>query len=246
MIRVSIIIATYNSGRTIRKALNSVVNQIFQEWECLIIDGLSKDNTLQIVKEFAEKDKRIKYISEKDEGVYDAFNKGWKMAQGEWVYYLGSDDRLTPDSFNGLPFYCGKKVGIISGAVERISRLGKSRVCRSCGFRGSHQGQITRKEIIEKINGFDLSFRIVGDFDLNTRIELAGYDVVNSESVIAYFQSGGTSEQFKYLMKATKERYRVYRKNVHYKYPLASAFISYFKNIIYISYSQVYRLICKV
>ena len=99
---VSIIIATYNSGKTLRRALDSVLNQSYQDWECIVVDGASKDNTIAIVKEYVKKDSRFRYISEPDHGIYDAFNKGWKMAKGEWVMYLGSDDEYTKDGIKAL------------------------------------------------------------------------------------------------------------------------------------------------
>ena len=94
-IRISIIIATFNAVKTLSRALDSVLNQSFQDWECIIVDGASKDGTLEVIKEYAEKDSRIRYISEPDKGIYDAYNKGWKIALGQWVLYLGSDDELT-------------------------------------------------------------------------------------------------------------------------------------------------------
>lgn len=79
---VSIIIATYNSERTIKRALESVMNQTYQNWECLVIDGNSKDKTIEIVNNFVKFDSRFRYISESDNGIYDAFNKGWQKASG--------------------------------------------------------------------------------------------------------------------------------------------------------------------
>ena len=78
---VSIIVATYNSDKTLRQALDSVLNQSYQDWECIVVDGASKDSTIDIVKEYVSKDSRFRYISEPDNGIYDAFNKGWKMAK---------------------------------------------------------------------------------------------------------------------------------------------------------------------
>ena len=94
-INISIVIATYNAENYIKKALSSVLAQKYLNWECLIIDGASKDKTISIIEEFEKRDSRIRHISEKDKGIHDAFNKGWKNAVGEWVYYLGSDDALT-------------------------------------------------------------------------------------------------------------------------------------------------------
>ena len=97
--KVSIIIATFNAAKTLSIAMNSVMKQTFQDWECIIVDGASKDNTVEIVKSYVNRDSRFRYISEPDKGIYDAFNKGWKMAKGEWIYYLGADDEVLPNAF---------------------------------------------------------------------------------------------------------------------------------------------------
>ena len=71
---VTIVIATYNSANYIKSALDSVEKQNFDNWECLVIDGKSSDSTIEIVKQYCLKDSRIRYISESDKGIYDAFN----------------------------------------------------------------------------------------------------------------------------------------------------------------------------
>lgn len=102
MPEVSIIIATFNAAKTLETALESIQNQSFQDWECIIVDGASKDNTIDIIKKYCKKDARFRYISESDNGIYDAFNKGWRLAKGIWVQYLGSDDKLTKDGLNNM------------------------------------------------------------------------------------------------------------------------------------------------
>ncbi len=99
---ITIIIATFNSERFIQSALESVKNQSFQDWECLIVDGVSKDETLSIVKKYMETDERYRYISEPDKGIYDALNKGIGLAKGDWIYILGSDDKVTYDGLSEL------------------------------------------------------------------------------------------------------------------------------------------------
>lgn len=80
--KISIITATYNSEQTLKDTLESVLNQTYQDYEHIIIDGKSKDNTMKIVKEYEERyNGRLKYISEKDTGLYDAMNKGIKWQQ---------------------------------------------------------------------------------------------------------------------------------------------------------------------
>src|SRR5246127_4505724 len=92
----SVIIPTYNSAKTISQSIQSVLRQSFTGYEVLIIDGASTDDTLAITSAFNSE--RIKTISEKDRGVYDAMNKGIKLAKGQWLYFLGSDDALYDDS----------------------------------------------------------------------------------------------------------------------------------------------------
>lgn len=90
--KVTVVIATFNVGRTISSAIESLINQTYPNWECLVIDGGSKDNTIDILKLYKQKESRVDFISEPDNGIYDAFNKGWKKARGEWILYLGADD----------------------------------------------------------------------------------------------------------------------------------------------------------
>jgi glycosyltransferase involved in cell wall biosynthesis len=85
----SIIIATLNSEKTIAKTLDSISEQICNDFEVIIIDGLSEDNTLDII---INHKLNIRLITEKDSGIYDALNKGIKLALGDWIYIMGSDD----------------------------------------------------------------------------------------------------------------------------------------------------------
>ena len=92
--KVSIIIPTYNSELTLRRAICSIINQTYDCWEIWVIDGYSSDGTIDVVEGYLSKTKRIQYISELDNGIYDAMNKGIELAQGEWLYFMGSDDVL--------------------------------------------------------------------------------------------------------------------------------------------------------
>ncbi len=91
--KISIITVTYNSSKTLKDTLESVLKQTYKNYEHIIVDGLSKDNTMQIVKEYEEKyNGKLRYISEEDSGLYDAMNKGIKMAAGDIIGILNSDD----------------------------------------------------------------------------------------------------------------------------------------------------------
>src|SRR5688572_31229641 len=89
---LSIVIPTFNSAQALSTTLASVLGQTFADIEVLVIDGHSTDNTVEIIQSF--QDRRIRILSEKDNGVYDAMNKGVSMSAGTWIYFLGSDDML--------------------------------------------------------------------------------------------------------------------------------------------------------
>lgn len=91
--KISIITATYNSEKTIKDTIESILKQTYTNYEHIIVDGLSKDNTMQIIKEYEGKyNGKLKYVNEKDSGLYDAMNKGIKMATGDIIGILNSDD----------------------------------------------------------------------------------------------------------------------------------------------------------
>ena len=94
--KVSVITATWNSGKTLRTTLDSVLNQSYPDIEHIIVDGGSTDNTMEIIREYEPRyNGRLRYISEPDKGLYDAMNKGIQMATGEVVGILNSDDFYT-------------------------------------------------------------------------------------------------------------------------------------------------------
>ncbi len=94
--KISIIIVCYNSGKTIEETLKSIINQTYRNRELIIIDGLSKDNTLEIIKKYNDNIDLL--VSEKDSGIYDAMNKGLKLAKGEWVIFMNTGDSFYDNS----------------------------------------------------------------------------------------------------------------------------------------------------
>ncbi len=210
---LSIIIATYNSSKTLHVALQSVVKQTFRDWECIIVDGASSDDTLSIVEEYENIDNRIRHISEPDNGVYDAFNKGWKLAKGEWVHYLGSDDKLTKDGMSELLKCSHDDVDVVSGHcfIEKID--GSVKPNYSYGFLGCHQGKLTRRTILEKFNGFNLKYPVLADKDLMLRMERNGVKITNVDVFIAYFSMTGISQDLFSLPSRSIEYYRVCKDN---------------------------------
>ncbi len=105
---ISIVTPTYNRATYIENTIKSVVGQSYKKLEYIIMDGLSSDNTTEIVERYKTNDKRISYTSEKDEGMYDAINKGFSVAKGDILAYINSDDLYTPDVLMTVVDYFNK------------------------------------------------------------------------------------------------------------------------------------------
>ncbi|HLY70454.1 MAG TPA: glycosyltransferase family 2 protein [Puia sp.] len=199
----SIIIPTYNSQKSILAALQSIVNQSCDDFEIVIVDGLSKDDTVSIVK--SRKDDRIKVISERDNGIYDAMNKGINRAQGDWLYFLGSDDQLYNDTVledvkkiqeksNINVIYGNVKIvgeaswakdgAVYDGAFDK-KKLLKKNICHQAIF-------YRRNFIVDKIGYFNPNYKLCADWDFNLRC-YAKDNFLYIDKIIANFFSGGES-----------------------------------------------------
>ena len=132
--KISIITATFNSAATVRDTLESILRQTHQDWELIIEDGLSRDDTLAIVREYEPRCQgRMRIFSEKDEGLYDAMNRGIARATGDVVGILNSDDfyhdeRVLEDINRALD---GQPVDCIYGDLEFVQADNKERVVRT-------------------------------------------------------------------------------------------------------------------
>jgi glycosyltransferase involved in cell wall biosynthesis len=196
--QLSVIIPTYNSATTIFKCISTIINQTFRNYEILIIDGLSKDDTIPIIRSF--NDERIKIHSEADQGVYDAMNKGIKMATGEWVFILGSDDCLYNNDVlqNFFDEIVGVEVDVVYGNVvsPRFNGLyggefDEERILREniC-----HQSIFFRKHIFKKIGLFKTRFKALADWDHNIKW-FCSKKITHKyiDLIIAHYSDGGLS-----------------------------------------------------
>ncbi|MDI9880068.1 glycosyltransferase family 2 protein [Flectobacillus longus] len=178
--KISIITATFNSGRTLEKSILSVINQGYSNFEYVIIDGGSKDNTLSIIEKY--EDKITYWLSEPDKGIYDAWNKGVKKATGDWILFLGSDDYLTSnclvDYVNFINSHNTQNSLLISSKLELIDAQGN--YLRTIGWAWkwskfqkinmlAHPGALHSKKIFEKYGLFDTSYKVCGDYELLLR-----------------------------------------------------------------------------
>jgi glycosyltransferase involved in cell wall biosynthesis len=198
----SIIIPTFNSEKTLKHCLNSIVSQTFHDCEILLIDGLSEDSTIDIIKEYSSNFTGIHWISQKDQGIYDAMNKGLKVANGEWIYFLGSDDKLASNKVLEQIYLFDKRGhNVVYGDVKIIGNTTwakhndiynglfdlqtflKKNIC--------HQAIFYNLKFLKKYIGyFNIDYKVCSDWDFNLRC-WAREPLLHIDMIIADFYGGG-------------------------------------------------------
>lgn len=182
---ISIITATFNSAKTLKDTIQSVLRQTNKDFEYLIIDGGSTDETIDIVKSYeSEFSGRLKWVSEKDQGIYDAMNKGIKMASGDVVGILNSDDYFTSDDILQTVDNAFKshEIGAIYGDIhfirdgnpQKCVRYYSSRMFRPFwlrfGFMPAHPSFYCKREVFEKAGLYSLDYKIGADYEMMVRL----------------------------------------------------------------------------
>jgi glycosyltransferase involved in cell wall biosynthesis len=171
--KISVIIPVFNPGPVLSKAIESIVTQDYNDIELVIIDGGSTDGTLDLLKKF---NTSIHYwISEPDDGIYNAMNKGIAAASGTWLLFLGADDELCPgviaSIFNSADF---TNTDLIYGKViiknERKLLGLQTDFEKLIALNIPHQAIFYRKSIFEKFKGYNQQYKILADYDLNLKI----------------------------------------------------------------------------
>ncbi|MFG6426966.1 MAG: glycosyltransferase [Muribaculaceae bacterium] len=181
--KISIVTATYNSGATLRDTLESVLSQNYADFEHIVVDGASKDNTMSIIKEYEPRyEGKLKWISEPDKGIYDAMNKGIRLATGDVVGILNSDDFYTSVSVLSKVAEEVTDVEAVYGDIHFVNDSDLTRCVRyyssagfspwkmKMGFMPAHPSFYCRREVYLKYGLFDTSFRIAADFDQLLRL----------------------------------------------------------------------------
>jgi len=193
----SIIIPTYNSSSVLRNALDSIINQTFTDWEVLIMDGMSTDNTIEIANSY--NDRRIHIFSESDKGIYDAMNKGIKKAQGEWLFFLGSDDYLFSNDVLSNVFDNNlDDIEVLYGDVSAPhldKRHSGEWSMETLPHNRCHQAIFYRKTIFKKTGLYNLKYSVLADYAINLQWFLRkDIKVLYCPICIASFTPGGYSE----------------------------------------------------
>lgn len=215
--KISIITISFNSAKTIEATLNSVLNQTYKNIQHIIIDGNSSDQSVQICKKFAHVSK---IISEEDSGVYNAFNKGLEIANGDLVGFLNSDDTFyNNNSLQTIVDGFKKGIDAVHGNLKFYNH--KNKVVRNWiskpfekgafkkGWMPAHPTFYCRKNIYNKYGNYNELFKIAGDFELMLRfIETKNIKTMFIDKNLVKMKAGGISNSgFISKIKILKEEF---------------------------------------
>ncbi len=203
---ISIITVVFNNVSHIQKTLNSIYSQKYKNYEIIIIDGGSTDGTLEIIKK--NKKKISKWVSEKDKGIYDAFNKGMQLAKGDYIGFVNSDDILLPNALKILKKYINlyPDVDFFFGAVKKhwgvLHGYRPWKIKFSWGFYSSHStGFFIKLNSAKKVGNYNLKYKYSSDYDYFYRMivkkKLKGIGTKKHE-IFGIFQRGGYSSSISF------------------------------------------------
>ena len=228
--KISIITATYNSEKTLRNTLENILGQTYQDYESIIVDGASKDGTMDLVREFEPRFQgRMKWISEPDKGIYDAMNKGIRMASGDVVGLLNSDDFYTSNDVleTIAKTFEGSDIDACYGDIHYVNDNDLEKCVRyyssakftpkrmMYGYIPAHPSFYCRKEVYQKYGLFDTSFKIAADFEQLLR--LIYVEKIKTEFIPKDFvtmRTGGASNaSISSRIAIMKEHLRGFKKN---------------------------------
>ncbi|MBR5316976.1 MAG: glycosyltransferase [Lachnospiraceae bacterium] len=221
---VSIITVAYNSEKTIAKTIESVLNQTYSNIEYIIVDGMSKDKTADIARAYipmfeAREGRSLKVISEPDRGMYDALNKGARLAYGEIVGQINADDWYEIDAVEKMATFYEKEhynvawgnLNVHKPSGDMIKRAKIGRLWTTSGW--CHPAMFSQKDVLLEFpyaceNMYD-------DFEFVTRVYLAKKKICTLDEVISNFNFGGmsTKKNFKDAMRRVELSYGIYKKH---------------------------------
>ncbi|HOV13925.1 MAG TPA: glycosyltransferase family 2 protein [Spirochaetota bacterium] len=232
--KITIITVTFNAEKSIEKTILSVIGQTYNNIEYIIVDGLSKDNTMSIVEKY--KDKIALIISEKDSGIYDAMNKGIIKSTGDFLFFLNSGDEIYENNtiekifldINDEEIFYGKTSLINEdGSLKKITSIPKTLTHKSflTGMPVSHQSIIIKKNLI---NLYDLKYKFVSDHDFIITALKKAKKVKNTNLIISKYQLGGFSD--KNFFGCWFDKFLIVRKQFGF-YALLPNYIAFLKEI---------------
>lgn len=246
--KISLITVVYNNERTIADAIESILNQNVDNFsiEYIIIDGASVDRTLEIINTY--KNHISVVVSEPDEGIYHAMNKGIKMATGDVIGILNSDDFYNDydviknifTQFNeniGIDVVYGNLYYVDKYNTDKIIRYWQSKQYHNLFFESGevppHPSFFVRRRVYEKVGYFDTNFRLAADYDLMFRIlKVHKLNSFFLNKIIVKMRLGGeTNKNYKNIYLGNKEIFKIWKK-YNCKIPFSFFLYRFFKKII--------------
>ena len=227
---MSIITVCYNSEKYIRSAIESVFNQTCSDIEYIIVDGGSTDATMSIVRSYeALFNGRMKWVSEKDEGIYDAMNKGIAIATGDIICILNSDDFYTNNSVIAKVIQCFRKkdidavygdlLYIYANNIDKVQRYWKSGIYKKnafmWGWMPPHPAFFVKKTVYKQHGNFNTNFTTAADYEFMLRVvhkEHINLDYL-SEVLVKMRVGGKSNQSIKNRMKGNNEDQRAWKLN---------------------------------
>ena len=204
--KISIITVTKNSEKFLEENINSLSNQTYKNFEHIIIDGNSTDRTIEIIKKY--KDKIDYWVSEPDEGLYDAMNKGIKVCTGDIIGILNSDDVYFSDALKFVNQYFTeqKNLDFLFGTVEKHKLMygySPRKIKWTFGFYTTHSvGFFIKKSSQMKIGFYDTRYKYSADYDLFYKMIVKNkmYGIATKkDEIFGKFRQGGLSSKIRYL-----------------------------------------------
>jgi len=198
---ISIITATLNSGTSLEKTILSVLNQSYENVEHIIIDGGSKDNTLEILEKY-KNNYKVRWISEPDKGISDAFNKGLRIAKGEYINFQGAGDCFADKEAieKIMQEIDVSKDMLICGRIKRATESGESKYISSLKFKKwyliykmglPHQALFANRKFFQKFGEFNLNCKYAMDYDLLLRAYSKFPKVILKDVIVSSWEEGG-------------------------------------------------------
>jgi len=220
---VSVITVVFNGKEHLGQTIKSVINQTYDNVEYIIIDGGSTDGTLDIIKKYEE---AVDYwVSEPDEGIYDAMNKGIDVASGEWIWMLNADDYLINDAIRTV--FLEKTTnfpdsvavyGCLIKSFEGFDLIiGERRLSyKEKIIRFNHPATIIHRSLFKKYGNFDTTYRYSSDYDFFTRLVRNGVKFDFVDKVLVNMRLGGSSDRIASYFKRGKEGFAIDKKHFSY------------------------------
>lgn len=222
--KLSIITVTYNSLDTLQDAYASLCDQFYSPWEWVVQDGGSTDGTVAWLE--SRTDQRIRWVSEKDNGIYDALNKAVRRAKGEWIGLLHADDVYphnnvlfeVVEAMEGHDAIYGDLKYVQAANITKVLRSWKSGAFSPTllrkGWMPPHPTLFLRKEIYAQVGEFDTQFKIAADYDFVLRVFAQPHlKVKYLPQVLMLMRQGGASSKVGNLLAKSQEDLRVLKKN---------------------------------